>query len=161
MCQATKYCVSSVSTLNAEACSGGSREQASNVAMEHGICNDDGWWNSSVQQAKDVNCTFVGSQSWIPSSASAVLFGACAKMVRHSLERHTLSSLDRVRRGAGIGVESAVLVFENEDSHADDPDGTRKSLRQWAARDTSVRLVLSQQLSYPVWSKTQRIGTPS
>jgi hypothetical protein len=83
------------------------------------------------------------------------MVGSCARNVHAALEQHSrgwvTSLLDVVSPGGGA------LIFEDE-QRAGDPDGTRATLRAWAAQDPRIRLMLAQKLLYPRWSRTQRLA---
>ena len=117
-----------------------------------GRCSSDGF---STAAANGPNCTYVGSHSW----SGELMIGSCARNVRSALERHSRAwvgaLLDHLAAGGGGG--GGVLIFEDE-QRSGDPDGTRKSLRSWAAQDARVRLLLAAPLLYPRWSRTQRLA---
>lgn len=81
------------------------------------------------------------------------MVGSCARNVRRALDSHSrawiTSLLDTSHGGA--------LIFEDS-QRSGDPDGTRATLRVWAADDPRVRLVLAAPLLYPRWSRTQRLA---
>ena len=104
------------------------------------------------------NCTFVGRRQW---HRSTLLIGSCARNIRHALEEYAQAQVTSLLDAAGSNGDSSegggVLIFEDQ-QRAGDPDGTRAALREWAARDRRVRLLLAQPLLYPRWSRTQRLA---
>ena len=123
------------------------------MAVSHvGVCSADGW----AAQGVGPNCTFVGRRGL---HHSTLLIGSCARNVRQALEQHAqawvTSFLDVASASGGHG--GSALIFEDE-QRAGDPDGTRAALRDWAARDSRIRLLLAQPLLYPRWSRTQRLA---
>ena len=126
--------------------------------MEHpGKCASDGF----ALHGEGPNCTFVGRRAWRwPTNEDTgggvkpgVMIGGCARNVRAALETHTRAWIEAVLdRTAG-----GALIFEDQ-QRSGDPDGSRSALRAWATSDARVRLILSQPLLYPKWSRTQRIA---
>lgn len=120
------------------------------TASRDGRCTAGGW----TTDGDGPNCTFVGKRSW---RGSALLVGSCARNVRRSLERYAQAQVTSLLSAAAVLGGGGVLVFEDE-QRSGDPDGTRAALREWAARDRRVRLLLAQPLLYPRWSRTQRLA---
>lgn len=112
-----------------------------------GACTTSAGWSA---EGVGPNCTYVGKRS----VRGNLLIGACARNVRAVLERHSRAWVESL---LDTSPASAAVVFEDQ-QRAGDPDGTRALLREWAAHDTRVRLILAQPLLYPKWSRTQRLA---
>lgn len=121
------------------------------AALEHeGVCSAAGWAIGGTGP----NCTYVGQRAWRwPPQRPGVMIGSCARNVKAQLERHTKAWAEAVL----TLVDGGMVIFEDS-QRAGDPDGSRVALREWAAADVRVRLILAQPLLYPKWSRTQRLA---